>query len=54
MNTKHTGKQTITFANPPSIAGHACVVGPKEGEGPLRNSFDYISEDSFFGEKSWE
>ena len=54
MNTKHTGKQTITFANPPSIAGHACVVGPKEGEGPLRNSFDYISEDSIFGEKSWE
>lgn len=54
MSTKHTGKQTIALSAPPSIAGHACVVGPKEGEGPLKNSFDYISEDSFFGEKTWE
>lgn len=54
MSIKHTGKQTIAFSNPPSIAGHACVVGPKEGEGPLKNSFDYISDDSFFGEKTWE
>ncbi|MGE4484468.1 MAG: stage V sporulation protein AD [Oscillospiraceae bacterium] len=54
MSTKHIGKQTLAFCSPPSIAGHACVVGKKEGEGPLKNSFDYISEDSFFGKKTWE
>lgn len=54
MSTKRVGKQTVTFLNPPSIIGNACVVGKKEGDGPLRDSFDYISEDSFFGEKTWE
>jgi len=54
LSTKHIGKQTLAFCSPPSIAGHACVVGKKEGEGPLKNSFDYISEDSFFGKKTWE
>ena len=54
MGTKRIGKQTVKLENPPSVIGNACVVGKKEGEGPLRNSFDYISEDSFFGESSWE
>lgn len=54
MNTKHIGKQTVSLENPPSIIGNACVVGKKEGEGPLAESFDYINEDSFFGESSWE
>lgn len=54
LSTKHIGKQTVLFSNPPSIDGHACVVGKKEGEGPLKNSFDYICEDSYFGEKTWE
>jgi stage V sporulation protein AD len=40
--------------NPPSIAGHASIVGKKEGDGPLKSSFDFISEDSYFGEQSWE
>ena len=51
---KHLGKQTIAFNNPPAIVGNACTVGKKEGEGPLKNSFDLINEDSFFGEKTWE
>ena len=54
MSVKHIGKQTIAFENPPSFCGYACTVGKKEGEGPLRDSFDLINEDSFFGEKSWE
>lgn len=29
-------------------------MGMKEGDGPLRDSFDYINEDSYFGEKTWE
>jgi stage V sporulation protein AD len=54
LSKKHVGAQSIAFPNPPSIAGSACVVGKKEGEGPLRDSFDLINEDSFFGEKTWE
>ena len=54
MSGKRMGAQTVALQTPPSIIGHACVVGKKEGEGPLKDSFDYIGEDSYFGEKSWE
>ena len=54
MITKKLGAQTIAFAAPPSIAGHANVVGKKEGDGPLAGSFDLINQDDSFGEKSWE
>ncbi|MBR4057348.1 MAG: stage V sporulation protein AD [Oscillospiraceae bacterium] len=54
MSVKHLGKQTVRLSYPPSIAAAACVVGKKEGQGPLREWFDYISEDSYFGEKTWE
>lgn len=54
MSCKRTGKQTVKFASPPSVIASAGVVGKKEGEGPLAKSFDYISEDSYFGERSWE
>ncbi|WP_227766079.1 stage V sporulation protein AD [Zhaonella formicivorans] len=52
--SKKIGKQTIKFANPPYIIASAAIVGPKEGEGPLRNYFDVISDDTYFGQKSWE
>ena len=29
-------------------------MGKKEGEGPLKECFDYISEDSYFGQSTWE
>ena len=54
MNTKRVGKQTVRFAKPPVIAGFACGGGKKEGEGPLRKYFDFLSDDSRFGEDSWE
>ncbi len=54
MTTKKMGRQTVALANPPSIAGHANVVGKKEGDGPLAGSFDHIEQDDTFGEKSWE
>ena len=54
MTTKKTGSQTVTLACPPSFAGHANVVGKKEGEGPLASSFDYIGTDDTFGESTWE
>ena len=54
LTTKKTGSQTVTLACPPSFAGHANVVGKKEGEGPLASSFDYIGTDDTFGESTWE
>ncbi|MPM06016.1 Stage V sporulation protein AD [bioreactor metagenome] len=54
MTTKKLGKQTVAFAEPPSIIGHACVAGKKEGDGPLGASFDQICADDTFGESTWE
>lgn len=53
-NTKLMGKQTIRFDNPPVIAETASIVGPKEGEGPLAQTFDRVIGDMYFGEKSFE
>lgn len=48
------GRQTVQLDRPPTILAYAAVGGKKEGEGPLRRGFDQISEDSYFGEASWE
>ena len=48
------GKQTIKFDNPPTITQTACIVGPKESDGPLAKYFDQCLEDEFWGENSWE
>ena len=48
-----TGKQTIKFDNI-NIIGNYSAVGSKEGEGPLKDWFDYVSDDAHFGEDSWE
>ena len=52
--TKKIGRQTLKLQYPPTIAATAAVVGQKEGQGPLKRYFDYISYDSYFGEKTWE
>lgn len=54
MNSKKTGNQTIVFQNPPVVYSRYNVVGPKEGQGPLKDSFDVILPDTYGGEKSWE
>jgi len=51
---KRLGKQTIKFHNPPSIIGTSSIVGPKEGDGPLRGYFDIVLEDDTWGQKSFE
>ena len=50
----HIGKQTLCFSSPVVISAGAAVGGKKEGDGPLRERFDYIHTDSYFGQKSWE
>ncbi len=53
MNLKRTGAQTVVLDGV-AVESFACVGGPMEGKGPLREFFDELSEDSFFGEKTWE
>ncbi|GMQ59115.1 stage V sporulation protein AD [Vallitalea sediminicola] len=48
------GEQTIAFNNPPTIIGYGNIVGPKEGDGLLKEYFDKILEDTLWGEESWE
>ena len=52
--TKRIGKQTLLLPSAPAVLGSAAVVGKKEGEGPLKDRFDFISEDSYFGQSTWE
>lgn len=54
MMPKRLGRQTVALEVPAVILSHAAVGGKMEGEGPLRDYFDHLSDDSFFGEKSWE
>ena len=51
---QHLGAQTVQLEKQVCIAAGAAVGGKKEGEGPLRERFDEISQDSYFGQKSWE
>jgi stage V sporulation protein AD len=48
------GEQTWEFPNRPRIVSAATVVGPKEGKGPLKDTFDIVHEDLYAGQKSWE
>ena len=45
---------TVILNNSPSIVSYGTAVGRMEGEGPLGSCFDYVSEDSTFGENTWE
>lgn len=51
---KKIGKHTIKFDTPPTILETACIVGPKEADGPLAKYFDKCLDDEFWGEDSWE
>ena len=54
MTTLHQGKQSIRFDRSPAVLAHSAVVGKKEGEGPLRNYFDFIAADNKLKQKTWE
>ncbi len=47
-------RNTFIMDNPPTIQSFASTVGKKEGEGPLAEFFDEVSEDAYFGQKTWE
>ena len=48
------GKRSYYLSTLPVVLSSAAVVGKKEGEGPLKDRFDRISDDSYFGEETWE
>lgn len=54
MESNHRGRRSIVFPQPPAILAYASVAGKKEAQGPLRTSFDLMSDDTSFGQKTWE
>lgn len=54
MAKNKRGKQSFIPPFQPVITAWASVAGKKEGEGPLSGTFDIISEDTYFGQKTWE
>ena len=46
--------RTYIFELPPFIIGSVGVAGKKEGEGPLKNDFDMVFEDTTMGQESFE
>jgi len=48
------GKQSIQFDDAPYIISSGSIVGKKEGEGPLGQLFDKVSEDNLLGQQTWE
>ena len=51
---KRIGRHTLLLTCSPSVIGYAAVGARKEKQGPLADYFDLLSEDSSFGEKTWE
>ncbi len=54
MAVNKRGRQSIRFSEMPVITAWASVAGKKESEGPLAHGFDITSQDTLFGEKTWE
>ena len=54
MATHKRGRQSFVLPEMPVITAWASVAGKKESEGPLGNTFDMTSQDTYFGQKTWE
>ena len=48
------GSQSAALSSAVYLCSYASIVGPKEGEGPLKHSFDEIAEDEMYEESTWE
>ena len=48
------GRHSFRLQNPPVITTWASTAGKKESEGPLAHTFDITSQDTRFGQRSWE
>lgn len=54
MSLKKTGKQTWSIRSGVRVLSSAAVVGPKEGEGLLKDDYDAVYPDLKAGQDSWE
>jgi len=54
MASNKRGKHSFILPEMPIITHWASVSGKKESEGPLATYFDVTSQDTFFGQKTWE
>ena len=48
------GRQSFVLPQLPVIQAWASIAGKKESEGPLAHTFDVTSQDTYFGQKTWE
>ena len=53
-NTKRVGSQTIELKSKPRIIATYSVVGPREGQGPLKEYFDKICKMTVMDVKLWK
>lgn len=54
MCQKRIGLQTICLPSRPAICGSAAYVGKKEGEGPLGDCFDHVTQDELYHQATFE
>jgi len=54
MAINKRGRQSFILPQMPVIQTWASVAGKKESEGPLAHTFDITSQDTYFGQKTWE
>ncbi len=54
MSNLKRGRQSFQLSAKPVITAWASVAGKKEYEGPLASTFDVASQDTYFGQKTWE
>ncbi|WP_054950245.1 stage V sporulation protein AD [Numidum massiliense] len=54
MSQKKLGQQTWAVTSGVRVLASAAVVGPKEGQGLLKNDYDAIYSDTYAGQDTWE
>ena len=54
MAERKRGRRSFLPAHPPVITAWASVAGKQESKGPLAHTFDITSQDTWFGQKTWE
>lgn len=54
LSINKRGRQSFILPQLPVITHWASVAGKKESEGPLAHTFDVTSQDTYFGQKTWE
>ena len=54
MAISKRGRQSFVLPQLPVIQQWASIAGKKESEGPLAHTFDVTSQDTYFGQTTWE